>query len=140
MICIDASVVAKLVSADEAVEAINRQYEEARIAGEKFIAPTLLPYEIASVLRKKVLKGLLAPSEIVGAVRQFRGLHIQLEDFEGLIERSLSLSESFAPRLTVYDASYMAVSERHRAPLWTADQEFYRLVSFSFPEITLVAH
>lgn len=138
MICLDASVVGMLISPDESSEEILRRYETARLQGETFLAPTLLPYEIASLLRKKQLRKLLSGTEVLGAIHFYRGLKIQLVDFEGLVERSLALSTAFGKSLTVYDASYLAVAEQRQASLWTADKTFFDTISISFSDALLI--
>lgn len=129
MICLDASAVGMLISPDEGSEVLLAQFEQARLKGEYFLAPALLPFEMASLLRKKELRKLLSGAEVLAALQYYRELQIQLRDFDGLIERSLALCQIFGPRLTPYDASYLAVAEKFHAPLWTADRAFHRLVS-----------
>lgn len=139
MTCLDASVVGKLICPDEEAFGALEKYEEALIAGGRFMAPHLLPFEIASILRKKQVRKLLSPSEILGAVHAFQGLKIQMVGWEGLLERSLSLCEIFRPHLTPYDASYLAVAEREKVALWTADKEFFKIVSPSFPDVEFIS-
>ena len=139
MICLDASIVGVLISPDEQSENALEHYEKNRLHGEVFIAPTLLTFEIASILRKKELRKLLSRAEIVGALHYFKGLEIQLRDFDELIERALALSQSFGPSLTVYDASYLAVAEHYHASLWTADKALHHLVSIAFGHVKLIA-
>lgn len=139
MICLDASVVGMLISPDEPSEELLNQYEQKRLSGESFISPPLLPFEIGSVLRKKELKKFLSREEILGALQYYRGLKIQLRDFDTLMERSLTLAQTFGPKLTVYDASYVAVAEKFQAPLWTADRELFEAVSPSFDFVVWVS-
>lgn len=129
MICLDASVVGMLISPDESSAALLDHYEKARLAGETFIAPQLLPFEIASILRKKLLRRLLTAPEVAGALQYYHELNIQLRAIDQLMARSLSLCQTFGPTLTVYDASYVAVAEGHQALLWTADQVLIRTVA-----------
>lgn len=129
MICLDASVVGVLISPDELSDPLLDHYEKTRLAGETFIAPQLLPFEIASILRKKLLRRLLTAPEVAGALQYYHALNIQLRDVDQLMERSLSLCQTFGPTLTVYDASYVATAEAHRATLWTADQVLIRTVA-----------
>lgn len=138
MICLDASVVGMLISPDENSDEVLDRYEQARLKREVFIAPHLLPFEIASVLRKKQLRRLLSGPEVMGAMHFFQGLKIQLVDFDGLIQKCLSLAETFGKNLTVYDASYLAVAEKKQAVLWTADRGFYNTVVSSYSELELV--
>ncbi|MBI4366432.1 MAG: type II toxin-antitoxin system VapC family toxin [Deltaproteobacteria bacterium] len=129
MICLDASVVGMLIAPDEQSAGLLDQYETARLAGESFIAPMLLPFEMVSVLRKKELRRLLSPPEMLAALQYYYALQIDLRDFDGLWERILALCQTFGPALTAHDASYVALAEKFHTPLWTADKELYRAVS-----------
>lgn len=138
MICLDASVVGKLICPDEEAFQVLEKYEKARTAGKRFLSPALLPYEVASLLRKKRLKKILSGAESLGAIHLFRGLEIELTHFEDIMERVLTLCEAFGSFLTVYDASYLAVAEKEKATLWTADRDFFRTISVSFPDVELM--
>lgn len=134
-ICLDASVVGMLVSPDEWSESVIVHYEEARLKEAHFIAPSLLPYEMLSILRKKETRHLLTGLEILAALRYYHGLGIKLLHIEDLMERTLSLCQNVGPRLTPYDAAYLVVAEQEEAVLWSADRDFCKLVSSVYPGI-----
>lgn len=137
MICLDASVVGLLISPDEkSDEAIDR-YEKARLKGQVFVAPHLLPFETASILNKKRIRKLLTAPEVLGVLRFYQGLKIRLLEPEGMLERCLALCETFGKDLTPYDASYLALAEKNNAVLWTADKHFHDLVAVSYSNIEL---
>jgi predicted nucleic acid-binding protein len=135
MVCLDASVVGILITPDEQSPQVIDRYEKACLRGDTLIAPQLLPFEIASILRKKKLRQLLTAAEIVGALHFFHALRIQLRDAENLIER-----ESLGPPLTVYDASYLVIAEKQTCELWTADKRFFRHISNNFSNLVLIEH
>lgn len=134
-ICMDASVVGMLISPDEWSESIIARYEELRLKETRFIGPSLLPYEMLSILRKKETRRLLTGLEILAALRYYHGLGIKLLHIEYLMERTLSLCQNVGPRLTPYDAAYLVVAEEEDAILWSADREFCKLVRPVFPGI-----
>ncbi len=138
MICIDASVVGRLISSDEQVERLNSRYEEARLAGENFFAPHLLPFEVASLLQKKRIRKILTSAEALGALHQFQEMQIEMVFFDGLIDRCMALAEAYGSELTVYDASYLAVAEHLKADFWTADRPLFDAVSVNFPKIHFI--
>ncbi len=138
MICLDASVVGMLISPDEDSDKILPLYEKHRLAGENFIAPSLLPYEVASLLRKKQLRKLLTNAEILGALHFFERLNISLIEIDDMLERCLGLCQIFGEALTVYDASYLVAAEKHKAILWTADKALFEMVSISFSNLQLI--
>lgn len=134
-ICMDASVVGMLISPDEWSESIITRYEELRLKEVRFIGPSLLPYEMLSILRKKETRRLLTGLEILAALRYYHGLGIKLVHIEYLMERTLSLCQNVGPRLTPYDAAYLVVAEEENAVVWSADREFCKLVNPVFPDI-----
>lgn len=137
IICLDASIVGMLISPDEKSPQILIRYEKEREQGALFIAPSLLTFEISSVLRKKQLKKLLSKEEVLTAIQFFHGLKIQFKDFDGLMERIQALCDIFGTYLTPYDASYLAVAEKYHARLLTADKRFYQTVSNAMDYVEL---
>lgn len=134
-VCLDASVVGMLISPDEWSESVITRYEDQRLRDVRFIGPSLLPYEMLSILRKKESRHLLTGLEILAALRYYHGLGIKLYHIEDLMERTLSLCQNIGPRLTPYDAAYLVVAEQESAILWSADRAFCDLVSPVFPNI-----
>jgi predicted nucleic acid-binding protein len=108
-----------------------------RKKGGQFVAPTLLPFEIASILRKKEIRKLLTGAEMVGAFHYFQALEIICEHSDELVERALTLSQNFGPKMSVYDASYVALAENQNIPFWTADRHLYNLVKDIYPDFIL---
>ena len=138
MICLDASVVGMLISPDEKSDKILALYEKGLLKQESFVAPTLLPYEIASLLRKKQLKKLLTSAEVLGALHFFERLNIKYIEMPEMMERCLALCDILGERLTVYDASYLAIAEKYKAALWTADKILFETASLSFSNLELI--
>lgn len=134
-ICLDASVVGMLISPDEWSESAIVRAEEARLNGDRLIAPSLLPYETLSILRKKETRRLLTGLEILAALRYFQALKIEMIHVDYLMERTLSLCQNIGSKLTPYDAAYLVVAEENDATLWTADHCFFNLVSPAFSNV-----
>jgi predicted nucleic acid-binding protein len=80
-------------------------------------APHLLDVEVAQVLRKHVVKGLLSDSRGQAALQDF--LHIPLRRYphDVLLPRVWELRKN----LSAYDAVYVALAEALNAPLLTCD-------------------
>lgn len=85
-------------------------------------APDLLPYEVANVLRRRRASGLLTEREARSALEGFELLPVQLWPFAVLAARAWELGAN----LSTYDASYVALAERLRGALLTADARIAR--------------
>lgn len=97
-----------------------------RIAEGDLAGPHLLPFEVGSVIRRHALSGLIEPFDARRAFDELRELPVTLVSFEALADRIWELRE----KVTVYDASYVAVAERLGGRLVTLDR---RLAAASGP-------
>lgn len=91
---------------------------ERHVAGnELLVAPELLNYEVGNVLATKVA---LAPQAATQLFGYFLDLEIQTYSFgDGEYTASLNLAQKY--KLTVYDASYLALALALDVDLVTAD-------------------
>jgi predicted nucleic acid-binding protein len=109
----DASVIVSLlIDPGEAGEAIAVQLSDAAI-----LAPALLPFEVANVLRRRRNAGLLSGAEAALAYADLLDLPIDLWPGEALATRAWELGSN----LSGYDASYVALAEETDATLLTRD-------------------
>ncbi len=120
---IDASVAAKWVIPGEPWEEKANMLKKAIVLGrEEAYAPTLLTYELASVLLKAVKKSVLKAVDGIEALKAIGSLGINLapvlwkEVAEVFEVASLS-------SLTIYDAAYLWLSKKLDADLITADEK-----------------
>ena len=120
---VDASVVAKWIIPGEPWEEEANTLKRAIALGRvKAYAPTLLTYELASVLLKAVRKGVLEAVDGIEALKAVGSLGISLapvlwEEVAEVFEAADSTS------LTIYDAAYLWLSKKLDAPLVTADEK-----------------
>ncbi len=130
--CVDANICIKLVieEHDTALAvALWRQWTSQRAI---VLAPTLWGYEMVSIVRKQVYRGLLAPDlehqtldEILKIpVRQVRPAQLHL--------RAWSLARRFN-RPVAYDAHYLVVAEMADCLFWTTDERLYNSVRHELP-------
>ena len=82
------------------------------------VAPDLLRFEIAHVLRKKTQTG-LDIAEALEAWRDLNALSVEWVPAQPLLDAILI--EALARRTSVYDMTYLEVARRHRAVVVTAD-------------------
>lgn len=81
-------------------------------------APHLLDVEVAQVIRRRVLAGMVVPADAAAALRVLAMLPIVRYAHLPLIERAFELREN----VTVYDAVYLVLAEALGATLVTRDK------------------
>lgn len=120
VLVVDASVVvAALTGAAAHGDWAARQLADAHLA-----APHLLPFEVATVLRRIQLDGSLSSDVATLAHADLGDLRVELYPHEAVADRIWELRAT----LTSNDASYIALAERLGAPLATLDARLTRAV------------
>ncbi|CAN5836750.1 PIN domain-containing protein [soil metagenome] len=114
MIVLDASAVAELLLDTEQGERVGRLVATPH---ESLHAPELLAAEIASVLRKFVLRGEMAVLVAQRAIGELQALGIETYPHLPFMSRVLDLRATVAS----YDAFYVALAEALNAALVTCD-------------------
>jgi len=113
---IDASVAVKWVLPEDAAEraAVLRQQPD------ELIAPTLIAAEIGSAMRKYVAAKQLSVPEALSSAQIATALINRLVPIPELTGRALELAIEL--QHPIYDCFYLALAERERAPLISADK------------------
>lgn len=114
MIVFDASAVYDAISDLE----IGRQARLAMLEAE-IAAPHLIDLELISTCRRKVLHGELTEQAAVRQLDRVQRVPIARFAHEPLAARIWQLRENLTP----YDASYVALAEALRGPLYTSDSK-----------------
>jgi predicted nucleic acid-binding protein len=127
LVCADAGILIKLVVAEEDSDRADALWERWKEDGVRVVAPGLLPFELTSVLRKKVHRGLLSPEEGKEAFDMVHRLPVQVLTPPDLYRRAWELATRFN-RPAVYDAHYLALAEMMNCELWTADERLFNAV------------
>ena len=123
-VVIDASLTLAWYFEDEATPATDAVLDHVAELGA--IAPTVWRLEIANVFLHAVRRGRVTPAFRSSALAALSSLSIQV-DSEGdnrVWTTTLELAERFG--LTIYDASYLELAQRHGLPLATLDSDLGR--------------
>ena len=112
VVCDSSALVAVLADAGR-----SGRWATAAIAGSDLLAPHLVLFETANVLRRHELAGLISADQAVQAHADLLDLSIELWPYDLLAERVWELRKN----LSAYDAAYVAVAELAGAPLVTLD-------------------
>jgi len=95
--------------------------------GNRIIAPLLLEYEIATILRRSVVAGSLRADTIKHILDRVFALGIvSMPPTAELHNRALFWASRIG-QAKAYDAHYLALAEREKAILWTADKRLAKV-------------
>ncbi len=89
-----------------------------QVAGALLLAPALVLYEAANVLRRHELAEKITGDQAAQAHADLLDLPIELWPYEPLAARAWELRDN----LSIYDAAYVALAELQDAPLVTLDR------------------
>jgi predicted nucleic acid-binding protein len=87
------------------------------VRGGTLFAPELMPFEVANILRRHALAGVLDHSAATLAHADLVALAVELYPYATLADRIWALRHT----LTAYDAAYVALAEMLAAPVVTLD-------------------
>ena len=108
------------------------RWAEALVATEDLAAPHLMLVEATNILRRAVLSGDLPAVEAGMAHLDLLRLRVELFAYPAFASRVWELREN----VTAYDAWYVAIAEKLKAPLATLDR---RLAAAAGPTCTFVS-
>jgi predicted nucleic acid-binding protein len=100
-----------------------------RLAGRTLLAPHVLPFEVANVLRRRRNGGQLSSMDAGRAFDAFRTLPIGLWPFETLASSVWRNGHT----MSSYDAAYVALAELIDCPLVTCDARLARAPGITCP-------
>ncbi len=121
---IDASLILGFLLPDEYdIEAFIK-VKEFVSGNSKFIAPTLLPYEIINGLKNAIQRNRVTLNQALELTNQFIEFMIPLQEID--LDAVLKLAQD--KDLSVYDASYLYLSKEKNLELLTLDKQLKDLI------------
>jgi predicted nucleic acid-binding protein len=100
----------------------GRWVDEALRGTQDLVAPSLVSFEAANIVRRLELAGLVSADQAALAHADLLELAMELWPYEAVADRVWELRRN----LTAYDASYVAVAEAAGAQLLTLDARLAR--------------
>ena len=110
----DASVLGSLIFREPKAEEARRLMRNAEL-----FEPSVLPYELASVARKKILRYGAEKDLILQALRYGLAMDMRLVE----VDQEAALQLALEKGVTLYDAAYVWVSRLCGGPLLTFDEK-----------------
>lgn len=117
MIVLDASAAVELVLSTAAGAGVAQ-----RLTGQRIHAPAHLDLQVASAVRRAVLRDLITDHEGLTAIDDFQSLAVRRWSLPLLLDRSYALRATHS----VADSFYLALAEGLSAPLISADARLHR--------------
>lgn len=102
VVCDASAVVATLLDSGP-----DGQWATGALTGVDLAAPSLLPFEVANIVRQLELAGTISPDHAAQAHAELLDLALELWPYEVLAPRAWQLRHN----LTTHDASYVALAE-----------------------------
>lgn len=124
LICVDASVVVRLVASHENT-VIQDVWDKWRDEGYRVIAPALLFYEVTNALYRSAKYGTISEMAASEALKAAESLPIQLYADADLHQRALAVAQRYGLP-AAYDAHYVALAQSCGAVLWTTDKRLVK--------------
>lgn len=126
MFVLDASGAVELLLKTDAGSRVAKRIEDPAVS---IHAPHLIDVEIAHVLRRYALHGLLSSDRCERALSHWRGLDVERYSHEPFLDRMWLLRDN----VSGYDAAYVALTEALSTVLVTGDGRLLRAPGLTIP-------
>lgn len=132
MICVDTSVVAKWLFVEEYSDKAMALATTYIRAGQRIVAPPLLPFEVANTIRRHMVRDQLSLPRAYEILARFHSFPIEYELSPEIHQTALAVAERYGLP-AAYDAHYIALAQSLDCSLWTDDRRLLRAVSGHLP-------
>ncbi len=113
VVCDASAVVALLLDSGP-----DGRWASSELSDAELLAPSLIMFEVANIMRRQELAGLISTDQAAQAHVDLIDLAIEQWPYELLSKRAWELRHN----LPIYDASYVALAELTNTPLVTLDK------------------
>ncbi len=141
-VCVDASLVLKLVLNEPDSELAEALFAGWREEGVRMIAPVFCPVEVDSVIRRKSSTGdparRLSPEQAELAFQAVQAVPLRVVEEPLQRRRAWELARLLEVPV-VYDTHYLALAELRGCEFWTADEKLYRTAKEKLNYVRLLA-
>lgn len=134
---LDSSVALKWVLREKDSDKALRLRAAAQAAAHELIAPDILPAECAHALTRAERKGIIPVGDAETLFLNILVTAPRLSPYQPLIRRAIAISS--ATRQGFYDCLYVALTEREKCELVTADDKLVANLRPQFPFIIPLA-
>lgn len=122
-VVIDASWIASFLLEDESSRESDDFFLTLKKSRTELIAPTLLQYEITNILRTALVAKRITHAQSTSLLSYFKKMNIEYYE----IEEDFMLDVALQYRLSVYDASYLALALSRKASFMTHDKKLKKI-------------
>lgn len=136
-VVVDASFLLKIFLPEEESDQVEGKWRSWIEDSVEIIAPTLFVFEVSSVIRNKVYRGILEEHDAKDIIDQMRDLDLALIYTEDLLDIAWEVGSALNTS-TLYDCFYIALSTFLEIPLWTCDKKLFNAAKKKFPLINLL--
>ena len=136
-VCVDSNLVLKLILLEHDSYQAHAIWDEWSQRRTEIVAPPLIWYEITSVLRTRVYRGIFTVVEGLQALESAQGLGIVNMSPPGLHQKAYGIATDMGLP-AAYDSHYLALAEYLGCEFWTADRRLHRSVRNSLAWVRLL--
>jgi predicted nucleic acid-binding protein len=134
---IDASFLLKLFFSEEQSDKAYELWSSWIEDSIEVVAPTLIVFECASVIRNKVHRKLLNEAGATEIIERIKRLDMTLVYTEEILEGAWDIGR-LLKMPALYDCFYLSLAQFLKTPLWTADRKLYQTAHALFPSLNLL--
>jgi len=136
-VVIDSSFLLKILLPEDKSEQAENLWKSWIKGSIKVVAPTLIVFEVSSVLRNKIYRGILENGDARELINQIKYLDFTLIYTEDLLDLAWEIGAILKVSM-LYDCFYIALSKFLGTPLWTADRKLYNSAKEKFPFVNVI--
>ena len=136
-VVIDAGFLLKILLPEEKSECAEELWKSWIKNSIKVVAPTLIIFEVSSVLRNKLYRGIIENGDAKELINQIKHLDLTLIYTEDLLDLAWGIG-TILKTSVLYDCFYIALSQFLDTTLWTTDRKLYNSSKENFPFINVV--